>query len=741
MSEMPATAVAQTQGEPPAAVRPDVPVTRNRLLDRPSLAALAIYFAISLIIFGGALLDRGGYIGRGPDASLVMWFLAWWPHALADRINPFFSHAIWAPTGINLAWTTAFPLPSLALSPLTANSGPAATFNLLSLASLPLSAWAAFLLCRYVARSWWAALLGGYIYGFSAFALQKQECGQLVLTLAFLEPLAVLLVVRAIVGEIATGRFIAALAAVLAAQFLIEPESFAMLTLFGAMALLLGWSFVPRGTGSRIARTFVPIAAAYAIMALVLSPYLYSMFAYEIPRGSVWTPESFSTDALNFIVPSDAAAVGALPQFSRLAAKFASGQCEANAYFGVPLILIVAAFAWRHWRRDPVGKLLVDMLVIVCVLAIGPVVHFGGAALMEGPGKILTQLPLLSKVLPARLMQHAFLIVAIIVALWFSESRLSRSTKAALAAIVAISTMPNLSAAYWTSANDTPAFFSTDLYRKYIAPGENLLILPYGIRGNSMLWQAESAMYFNMVGGYSGPQLPEYKDWLIVNAFMSPSYVPDAGVQLTAFMANHDVNAIAVVDNDISAKAWHALAASCCTATADIGGVTLYHASPEKLGQYANVTPLQMEQQADSALFDTLLRATDQWLAAGDSLDGLTPLQAQNKGLLPASWITGPTETGWAIVEDPVNDTTGRYRYNAWLGPMADGRPSVGIFGSYAGLKPIIARYRQNAAHIYFPYPHDLDAAPPANLRGLMVMEFDRAQLDSAVQKTSPDRR
>lgn len=741
MSEMPATAIAQTQKKPRAAMLSDIPQSRERLLDRPSLGALAIYFTLSLVVFGGALVARGGYIGWGPDPTNYVWFCVWWPYALVHRLNPFFSHLIWVPVGVNMTWLTAIPLLAFLMWPVTASLGPVTAYNILCIASLPLGAWTAFLLCRHLSGSWWAALLAGYVFGFSAYALEKQTCGQLNLSAVFFEPLAVLIVARAIAGEITIGRFIAALAAVLVGQFLISVEVFAMITVFGAMAILLGWSFVPKESRGPIVRTFVPIAAAYAIAALVVSPYLYSMFAYGAPRGAVWTLESFSADLLNFVVPSKAAALGVIPAFSRLSAGCASGQCEANAYIGLPLILIVAAFAWRHWRRDPVGKLLVDSLIIICVLAMGPVIHFGGASLLQGPGKILTRLPLLGKVLPARLMLHAFLIVAIIVALWFSESRLSLSMKASLAAIVVISTMPNLSAAYWTSANNTPAFFSTDLYRRYITPGENLLILPYGIRGNSMLWQAETGMYFNMVGGYSGPLLPGYKDWLIVNAFMSPSYVPDAGAQLSAFMVQHGVSTIAVVNNDISAKAWHALASPCCVATASVGGVTLYHAEPSKLGQYANVTPLQMEQRADSALFDTLVLATDRWLAAGNSLDSLTPLQAQHKGLLPASWITGPTETGWAIVEDPVDDTTGRYRYNAWLGPMADGQPSVGIFGSYPGLEPIVARYRQTAAHIYFPYPHELNAAPTADLRGLMVIEFERAQLESAVQKAESDHR
>ena len=69
--------------------------SRARLLDQPSLAALAIYFALSLAVFGGALIARGGYIGWGPDPSNYVWFCVWWPYALVHRLNPFFSYVIW----------------------------------------------------------------------------------------------------------------------------------------------------------------------------------------------------------------------------------------------------------------------------------------------------------------------------------------------------------------------------------------------------------------------------------------------------------------------------------------------------------------------------------------------------------------------------------------------------------------------------------------------------------------------
>jgi hypothetical protein len=73
---------------------------------------------------------------------------------------------------------------------------------------------------------------------------------------------------------------------------------------------------------------------------------------------------------------------------------------------------------------------------------------------------------------------------------------------------VVLFTLPNLSAAFWTSPVDTPAFFSTGEFKRYIAPGNNVLILPYGQVGNGNIWQSTTGFYFRMAGGYLGHRFP-----------------------------------------------------------------------------------------------------------------------------------------------------------------------------------------------------------------------------------------
>jgi hypothetical protein len=71
----------------------------RRAFDRFGLLALLIYTAISVLVFARSLFPNfaGFYIGLGSDPPDFMWLLVWWPYAIAHHVNPFTTHAIFAP--------------------------------------------------------------------------------------------------------------------------------------------------------------------------------------------------------------------------------------------------------------------------------------------------------------------------------------------------------------------------------------------------------------------------------------------------------------------------------------------------------------------------------------------------------------------------------------------------------------------------------------------------------------------
>ena len=149
------------------------------------------------------------------------------------------------------------------------------------------------------------------------------------------------------------------------------------------------------------------------------------------------------------------------------------------------------------------------------------------------------------------------------------------------------------------SSNSVPAFFSSGVYRKYLSPGETVVTLPYWMLGNGMAWQAQSDMYFRMAGGWTGPPPAEFDGWPIVKALATDTLVPEAEVQLKAFLANHGVTAViaegetkpplggATKPPEGGTKAiFRPLLASLDAAPVVTGGVTLYRIRPETLALY-----------------------------------------------------------------------------------------------------------------------------------------------------------
>src|SRR5205814_781487 len=148
--------------------------------------------------------------------------------------------AAWAPGGINLAWVTSVPLPAVALSPVTAVSGPFFSFNLVELAAPALAAWTAYLLCRHLVGAFLPALAGGFFFGFSPYLIDEFGMGHPNLSLVFLVPLAAYLVVRLLDGSLPARWVIPLLGVVLGVQLYISTETFATLTFMGFLFALIG---------------------------------------------------------------------------------------------------------------------------------------------------------------------------------------------------------------------------------------------------------------------------------------------------------------------------------------------------------------------------------------------------------------------------------------------------------------------------------------------------------------------
>lgn len=509
-----------------------------------AVGAFGLYLAASVILFGLPVLSDPSHTFIGPpaapDPEIFFWALSWWPHALIHGLNPMWTHAVWAPAGYNMAWAPGAPGPSLLMLPVTLTAGPVLSYNILGLLACPLAALTAFLLCRYVTGTFWPSLLGGYLFGFSTYQL-GHLAQHLNLDLILFVPLAVYLVLLGLDGALSARRFVVLLTVVLVLQFLTSTELFATMVLFGALTLGLATLLWPSERRRALLATGKLIGLSLLLTVIVVSPYLWYVFAYGMPRRALG-----GSDLLSFFVPRLRTLVGSRTFFN-VTRRFPAAPREDTAYLGLPLIGILAHFALTEWRRRPT-KLLLGTLLMTGLATLGPTLYVNGHAIVALPWRAVQALPLINNAAPRRFSMYVFLIAAIVAALWLGGAKRTR-VRWAVALLAAVFLFPNFSPNYLRGRVEIPRFFASGDYRRYMDPGENILIMPSeapsGIpQAISVVIQARTGFSFRMALGYTGPPPPEYERSPILQALYQ-GRIPAVGPsEFRRFLAVHHVRTI-----------------------------------------------------------------------------------------------------------------------------------------------------------------------------------------------------
>ena len=393
----------------------------------PAAAAGLIYLLLSLLYFGTAGDYGCMYFGYGLDPVQFIWFLNWWPWAIAHGLNPFISYYVWYPHGFNLTWATSMPVAALLMWPLTWLGSAVLSYNVLSLVAPALSAWTAFLLARYLTRDTPASLVGGYLFGFSSYELGEM-LAHLNLNLIFVVPLLVLLVIQRIRGDLSRPLFVAALALAMFVQLGFSSELLATSCFFGAMTWAIFLVFANEEERRQFWRVAGEIILAAGIMAVVAAPFLYFFVMQnraDVPP-QIHDPAVFSHDPLSYLLPSEALPGRTLfwATFARLKSYRDSG-CY-DAYLGLPLILILI-LQLRELRRRPYLKPLLLSLLAIVILSLGPTLHVANVDTgLWLPWRLALHLPFIRQALPSRFPMYVALASGLTVALWLSAARSGR---------------------------------------------------------------------------------------------------------------------------------------------------------------------------------------------------------------------------------------------------------------------------------------------------------------------------
>jgi hypothetical protein len=705
-------------------------MTPGSVRDRCGLGAFGIYLGLSMLFFGRGLVGHftTRHVGKAVgDPALIAWFLQWISHVLVHGMNPFYTHLLWAPATFNLAWTTWMPLIGVLLAPVTRTLGPVASLNAVFLLALPLSSWSAFVLYRHVTGSWWASLVGGYLFGFSGYMLYRLWEGDPQLLLVFPVVLSLWLILRALNRETSVRGFIGALTAMLAVEFLISLEIFATATMFGGIAFALALMLCENETCRRLRTLIIPIVISYAIALVLVAPYLYFFFSKAAPRAPMWQPFLFSADLFFFVLPSWASELARLGVVARVFEGMpATVTYVGFCYLGPVLPAVIAIFVWRHWR-EPRIRWLLWMMLIAAVLSCGPWLTVGGRRLILMPGALLAKLPLLRNALPVWFTMYLMLGAALMFAMWLTTSSAGAVTKCGVTLAAVLFAMPRLSSAFWATPVDTPAFFLSGAYRDYLQPGEIVLPVPYGWRGNSLMWQAQTDMYFRMAGAWTGPPPAEFERWPAMVALFNGAYLPDPELQLKAFLAAHQVTAV-LVDASIKDSSdsqqrqqYRTVLAALGPAPAAGDGVLIYRFAPAALAPWRDLKPLDLERRVDMVRFAALLDGVDRYVRSGAELVQLSPQRLEQMGFIRDDWVGGPSI---------------RISSGLWAKSANDGTIDVGTFGSRGALAALSASYGNDALKVgTTPVVTSENPGGEEELE-LMVMTFDRAGLERAVRRT-----
>jgi len=434
---------------------------------------------------------------KSQDPNINVWSLGWWPYAIGHGLNPLYTHVLMAPHGHNLAWVTTVPPLALLAAPVTLAASPVVSFNLLVALAVPLSAWAAFLLCRRLTGRFWAGLAGGAVFGFSAFEGYHSAWGQLNLAYCVLLPILAYIVVVWWQKGISTVTFVILAAVTIALQYYLYLEIFADMTAFLVISLLLGLALAGSAGRPVVIRLGKFIGLAYVIAIVLALPDIVYTLHSKSPRPVPVT----STDLASLVIPQPGRTFGIT--WLAHAAAFASGlnNLPTASYVGIPLLVLVVLLAVTTWQSRLV-RFVCCIVVIAIVASLGPVVYREGHPVATVPWSGLFHLPFARNALPVRLMVFAYLALAVATALWLAgpAKRVSwaRWPLAMLVIVfIALDAFPIKVKVH----SEVPTFVSAGQYRRQLSPGEIVVVVSND--GNTgMLWSAETDYYLRISGGY-----------------------------------------------------------------------------------------------------------------------------------------------------------------------------------------------------------------------------------------------
>ncbi len=401
------------QGDP-IVQRP--PAWRHALLPT---GVMLTYLVLGLVAYWPVLPGISHRLfGQTADYVLSAWFIGWVPHAIAHGLNPFFTNAMFVPTGVNLAQNTESPLLGLIGAPLTESFSPLVATNVLMVLAMPVSATAAFV----VLRKWkvWlpGAALSGLLYGFSTYMV-GQGSDHLVYAFVPIPPFIALTIVSILQGKGSPWRLGIQLGLLVVAQYLIAQEVLVDVAILTLIALAFVALRNPRRIQLMAAALVRPVFIALPVIAALLAYPVWMLAAgpQHSTVGAYPLGNPYRNDLLSFFAPGPLQHVSfglrslgqrlmVGPNPLRIGTFIFSGSNpdEFDAYIGVVVLALAGFLVWRS-RRSLRMQLASVLFLVAAVLSLGPyLVVDARSTHLPLPFLLLAHIPLIENVLPVSLL-------------------------------------------------------------------------------------------------------------------------------------------------------------------------------------------------------------------------------------------------------------------------------------------------------------------------------------------------
>jgi hypothetical protein len=490
-------------------------LARPRVLDSVIIAG---YLLVAFGLYRDLWLHLGtGYlVDSSEDQNLFEWFFAVQAKGLADGHPSLFSALQNHPLGVNLMGNTAMPGLAIPLAPLTWLFGPTLTWVVILTGGLAGTATGWYLVfSRHLVSSRWAAAIGGACCAFTPPVI-SHAVAHPNFTAMFLLPAIVWWLLRLARrdGERRVVRDALVLGALVGWQVLIGEEPLLIIAT-GIAVFTLAWGLVRPRTLVAAARAALPGLALAALVAVVAVGYpLWIQFA---------GPASYHA-LQHGAAGNDLSTFGALPRQS-LGGKLlhphqvVDNPTEQNAFFGWPLLVLLAVVMVWLWREVP-ARLASITLLVVLALSLGPHLYLGTHDTgIPGPWLLVGKLPLFQSLIEARMSIAALPAMGMLLAL-ASDRALSRppsgsgwlTTRRLWFAALALAVLPVLPVRYTVQPRpSTPAFFADGAWRDYVRPGRTMVTVPLPTVGSAhaLHWQVRAGLGFALPEGYFvGPIRP-----------------------------------------------------------------------------------------------------------------------------------------------------------------------------------------------------------------------------------------